>query len=59
MGEKKKLQEGPHNNDRIARVVQPPQPKESHRVLDDSEFLAQTAGADTASDLFKNGEAGF
>ncbi|HSF89437.1 MAG TPA: GTPase HflX [Saprospiraceae bacterium] len=50
LGEKKKLQEGPHKERAVLiGVVQPPQTEEKVlEYLDELEFLAQTAGADTA-----------
>jgi len=50
LGEKKKLQEGPHNERAVLiGVVQPPHTEEKvTEYLDELEFLAQTAGADTA-----------
>ncbi len=50
IGEKKKLQEGPHNERAVLiGVVQPPHTEEKvTEYLDELEFLAQTAGADTA-----------
>jgi len=50
LGEKKKLQEGTHNERAVLiGVVQPPQTEEKvTEYLDELEFLAQTAGADTA-----------
>ena len=50
LGEKKKLQEGPHKERAVLiGVVQPPHTEEKVlEYLDELEFLAQTAGADTA-----------
>lgn len=50
LGEKKKLQEGPHKERAVLiGVVQPPHNEEKVlEYLDELEFLAQTAGADTA-----------
>ncbi len=50
LGEKKKLSEGPHKERAVLiGVVQPPHTEEKVlEYLDELEFLAQTAGADTA-----------